>query len=220
VLVLVIESGDQRRHGRGVATLAELHRGCKSLVGVALRELPKHPSQRHDAGLSLDTAKRESRAAPDLRVAVVERLLESRDRGLRRGPERAEGVRCVRAHAPLAAREALDQRLDRSRAELGEPLHHLRVLHSGGEQQSRAFDVRRGCPAELCQGSRAHRPGRRRFDVLIEGVPALEAYAPKVDMAESFAFDRAIEDGVLDLEFVHRQDNPKISAIEIRDTRK
>jgi serine/threonine protein kinase/Tfp pilus assembly protein PilF len=62
-------------------------------------------------------------------------------------------------------------------------------------------------------------PGKRVFDVAIEGKMRLEGYEPcraGFATAEVKAWDDiVVEDGVLDIEFVHRVDNPKIAAIEI-----
>ena len=59
--------------------------------------------------------------------------------------------------------------------------------------------------------------GKRQFDVLLEGepVPGLENYEPKIDRAESFTHEVKVEDGHLDLQFIRKRDNPKISAIAI-----
>ncbi len=58
--------------------------------------------------------------------------------------------------------------------------------------------------------------GRRAFNVLIEDETILEEYQPKSKQAETRDFDIRIEDGCLDIEFVHGSANhPNISAIEI-----
>jgi tetratricopeptide (TPR) repeat protein len=56
---------------------------------------------------------------------------------------------------------------------------------------------------------------KRRFDVLLEGRTILDDYEPKVDTAENFTFEQTVEDGHLDIEFVHKVDDPEISAIAI-----
>jgi hypothetical protein len=59
--------------------------------------------------------------------------------------------------------------------------------------------------------------GKRRFDVLIEG-EVLTNYEP---LQSGFAtrdvrtFEIRVDDGALDIRFVHRVDHPMISAIEI-----
>jgi hypothetical protein len=64
-------------------------------------------------------------------------------------------------------------------------------------------------------------PGRRVFDVLVEGKPMLEGY----DAVARVGFGTAeavrsepivVEDGRLEIEFVHRVRNPLVSAIEIK----
>ena len=62
-------------------------------------------------------------------------------------------------------------------------------------------------------------PEKRRFDVLLEGRTVLEDYEPQVDAAENFTYEQPVEDGYLDLELVHKVDNPKISAIAIERVR-
>jgi len=57
--------------------------------------------------------------------------------------------------------------------------------------------------------------GKRHFDAFLEGRKVLEDYEPKIDRAENFTFEQSVEDGHLDLEFVHKLGNPKISAIAI-----
>jgi hypothetical protein len=57
--------------------------------------------------------------------------------------------------------------------------------------------------------------GMRRFDVLLEGKTALKDCEPKINEAEAHSFERLINDGFLDIEFVPRTGNPMISAIEI-----
>ena len=62
--------------------------------------------------------------------------------------------------------------------------------------------------------------GFRRFDVLLEGEKVLESFEP---MEAGFAtavekgFDVAVDDGILEVRFVHRPpyDPPKVSAIEV-----
>ncbi len=44
----------------------------------------------------------------------------------------------------------------------------------------------------------------------------LTGYEPKINKAEVFKFETLVEDGQLDISFIHGSlDNPKISAIEI-----
>jgi hypothetical protein len=58
-------------------------------------------------------------------------------------------------------------------------------------------------------------PGKRRFDVLLEGKKVLEDYEPKVNKAETFTFEQAVQDGHLEILFIPGLENPKISAIAI-----
>jgi hypothetical protein len=57
--------------------------------------------------------------------------------------------------------------------------------------------------------------GKRRFHIRLEGTTAREDYEPNIDEKEILAFEVKVEDGHLDLEFVHKVNNPSISAIEI-----
>jgi hypothetical protein len=59
-------------------------------------------------------------------------------------------------------------------------------------------------------------PGRRRFDVLIEGKTVLENYEPPRARADRKTVKTAVSDGSLDIEFRSVIENPNISAIEIR----
>jgi hypothetical protein len=56
---------------------------------------------------------------------------------------------------------------------------------------------------------------KRRFHILLEGKTVRENYEPKIDEAEALLFEVRVEDGHLDIDFIHEVDNPKISAIEI-----
>jgi eukaryotic-like serine/threonine-protein kinase len=59
---------------------------------------------------------------------------------------------------------------------------------------------------------------RRSFDVRIEGKTVLEDYSPLEKgfaVADARPFTIAVSDGILDIEFVHRVENPKVSGIEI-----
>jgi tetratricopeptide (TPR) repeat protein len=59
---------------------------------------------------------------------------------------------------------------------------------------------------------------RRSFDVLIEGTRVLEEYSPMEKgfaVADARDFTVGVLDGILDIEFVHRVENPKISGIEV-----
>jgi tetratricopeptide (TPR) repeat protein len=58
-------------------------------------------------------------------------------------------------------------------------------------------------------------PGRRSFDVAIEGTTVLKSYEPKVDTAETFSFEVEAADGFLDIGFVHGKDNPQVSLLVI-----
>ncbi len=59
-------------------------------------------------------------------------------------------------------------------------------------------------------------PGKRRFNVALEGKKVLTEYEPKINKAEVFKYDTLVEDGHLDISFTHGSlDNPKINAIEI-----
>jgi tetratricopeptide (TPR) repeat protein len=67
----------------------------------------------------------------------------------------------------------------------------------------------------------ATRPGLRVFDVMLEGKRILERYDPAAAgyaTAESKTFETVVVDGLLDIEFRPRKENPKISAIEIERT--
>ena len=61
-------------------------------------------------------------------------------------------------------------------------------------------------------------PGKRIFDVLLEGEKVLEGYEPRkagFAVADPRTFTRSVTDGVLEVEFRHRAENPKLSALEI-----
>jgi tetratricopeptide (TPR) repeat protein len=61
-------------------------------------------------------------------------------------------------------------------------------------------------------------PGKRCFDVLLEGTRVLKEYEPGSKgfaTADEKTFNTEVKDGLLDIEFVPRVENPKISAIEI-----
>jgi len=61
--------------------------------------------------------------------------------------------------------------------------------------------------------------GKRQFDVLIEGHPVLDGYDPvRVGFAtaDTRTFVAGVSDGFLDVETVHKVNNPRFSAIEIR----
>jgi tetratricopeptide (TPR) repeat protein len=60
--------------------------------------------------------------------------------------------------------------------------------------------------------------GKRVFDVKLEGEEVLRGYEPLKGgfaTADTRQYTVAVEDGILDIEFVRRVDNPMISAIEI-----
>ncbi|MBI4601196.1 MAG: PQQ-binding-like beta-propeller repeat protein [Planctomycetes bacterium] len=63
-------------------------------------------------------------------------------------------------------------------------------------------------------------PGMRRFDVRVEGAKFLDDYDPRERVgfaaADRQSHDVDVTDGVLDIEFVPRVENPKVSAIEVR----
>ena len=61
-------------------------------------------------------------------------------------------------------------------------------------------------------------PGKRVFDVLLEGKTCLEGFDPAIAgpaTAQVKAFEAAVDDGVLEIGFRRRVQDPKISAIEI-----
>ena len=62
-------------------------------------------------------------------------------------------------------------------------------------------------------------PGRRRFDVRLEGTEVLKDHDPITKggyaAADPERFRSDVEDGMLDIEFVHRVEDPAICAIEI-----
>ena len=58
-------------------------------------------------------------------------------------------------------------------------------------------------------------PGQRRFNVRIEGQEVLRDYEPPIRKADVREFPVRVEDGILEIEFVPRLENPKISAIEV-----
>jgi hypothetical protein len=61
-------------------------------------------------------------------------------------------------------------------------------------------------------------PGLRKFDAVIEGRKVLEDYDPFAAgfaTAEEKTWEVSIEDGLLEIEFLHKVNNPKVSAIEI-----
>jgi hypothetical protein len=63
------------------------------------------------------------------------------------------------------------------------------------------------------------KPGQRVFDVIIEGITVLEAFdlAKAVGFARADArrFETAVTDGMLDITFRNRIENPRVCAIEI-----
>jgi len=67
--------------------------------------------------------------------------------------------------------------------------------------------------------TRFQEPGKRRFDVLVEGRKVLSDYGPPIDRADVRALEATVDDGRLDLEFVHRPDDPQVSAIAIEAIR-
>ena len=74
--------------------------------------------------------------------------------------------------------------------------------------------------AEIHEPARNRRENgfRRVFDVRLEGKTVLEEYDPGAKgfaAADVRTFEVAVEDGILDIEFVHRVENPKVSAIEV-----
>ena len=62
-------------------------------------------------------------------------------------------------------------------------------------------------------------PGTRVFDVLLEGEAVLENYDMRAEAgfatADFYSFPVDVEDGILEIGFVRRVENPKFSAIEI-----
>ncbi len=63
-----------------------------------------------------------------------------------------------------------------------------------------------------------HAAGERLFDVAIEGKEVLKGYDPfgaGFATADRRAFEIEVLDGFLDIEFVPRTRNPKVSAIEV-----
>jgi hypothetical protein len=61
--------------------------------------------------------------------------------------------------------------------------------------------------------------GLRRFHVLVEGEPFLEDYRPPLRKADRRVIETRVDDGVLEVDFVHGAANhPQISAIEVVET--
>jgi hypothetical protein len=58
-------------------------------------------------------------------------------------------------------------------------------------------------------------PGSRRFDVRIGGKEILPDYEPPFRKADAKEFPVSVEAGILEIELLHRLENPKLSAIEI-----
>jgi hypothetical protein len=58
-------------------------------------------------------------------------------------------------------------------------------------------------------------PGKRAFDVLLEGKVVQADYEPKILKAENLSYEVAVEDGHLDIELVTKTNNSKISAIAV-----
>ena len=58
-------------------------------------------------------------------------------------------------------------------------------------------------------------PEKRAFDVLLEGKVVQADYEPKWRKAENLTFEVIVEDGHLEIEFVTKTFNSKISAIAI-----
>ena len=61
-------------------------------------------------------------------------------------------------------------------------------------------------------------PGRRVFDVALEGERVLESYEPRsvgFAMVDKQALDVEVTDGFLDIELLRRVENPQIAGIEI-----
>ncbi|MBN1419016.1 MAG: protein kinase [Planctomycetes bacterium] len=59
----------------------------------------------------------------------------------------------------------------------------------------------------------------RSFDIRIEGKTVREGYEPigkGFATADAFSVEASVEDGFLDIDLIHRQENPKISAIAVR----
>jgi hypothetical protein len=63
----------------------------------------------------------------------------------------------------------------------------------------------------------------RRFDVFLEGKEVLHDYdgagTAGFATADPHSFDVAVEDGLLDISFGRRKDNPHLSAIEVEPER-
>ncbi len=62
-------------------------------------------------------------------------------------------------------------------------------------------------------------PGHRVFGVRLEGRTVLDEYdaaGKGLAMADKKSFDLHVDDGILDIDFIQRIENPKISAIEIQ----
>lgn len=69
--------------------------------------------------------------------------------------------------------------------------------------------------------TRLQKPNLRRFDVQFEGKEVLRNFDPagagfKTAIQKSFG-EIPVNDGILDIEFVHRTENPGIQAIEIEE---
>jgi hypothetical protein len=61
-------------------------------------------------------------------------------------------------------------------------------------------------------------PGRRRFDVLLEGRAVLEGLSPPKSVSTlpvAYHFEVAAADGALDLDFIAHRDHPRIAALEV-----
>ncbi len=59
------------------------------------------------------------------------------------------------------------------------------------------------------------RPGQSRFDVKVERHLEVDDYEPKFRRAERRTIDVPVDDGFLDIEFVHHLGPPSVSAIKI-----
>ena len=61
------------------------------------------------------------------------------------------------------------------------------------------------------------RPGRRIFDVLLEGSTVLESSSPLRSGFATLAgpFEVEVTDGALDIDFIAHRDHPRIAGIEL-----
>ena len=100
-----------------------------------------------------------------------------------------------------------------------DPLYHTERIfgQDGFERPIYRFPVPRGryrVTLHFAEVFFMH-PGQRRFDVQVEGEREIVDYEPQHRRAEERPIDVPVDDGFLDIEFIHDLGRPKISAIEI-----